>query len=173
MIYKNDDNNYPIAIAPHLSNNYGNNNTTIQVTPGYASSIKVNPSTGHLTGTSATFSGEIETSSTIKQNGVPINLLGHGENLLYNVPSHLDHNVYDAYRIPLTENLQQGETYTLQLWDVCFNYSGSKTKKIIIYHGGAASGVAKEIYSFPLSRFSQNSDGDYIANYLTHTFTVD
>lgn len=48
MVYKSDNYDYPIAIAPHLSNNYGSNNTTIRLIPGYTDKIKINPSTGHL-----------------------------------------------------------------------------------------------------------------------------
>lgn len=51
MIYKNDNNNYPIALAPHISNNYGANNSSSILTPGYTDKIKVNPSTGHLSAT--------------------------------------------------------------------------------------------------------------------------
>lgn len=48
MVYKSDNYDYPIAIGPHISNNYGSNNTTIILTPGYTDKIKINPSTGHL-----------------------------------------------------------------------------------------------------------------------------
>ena len=41
-----------------------------------------------------------------------------GYNLLKNVPSAHDATLYNAYDIPLSEPLEDGITYTLQLWNV-------------------------------------------------------
>lgn len=47
-----------------------------------------------------------------------------GYNLLKNIPSAHNATAYNAYDIPLIEPLQDGVTYTLQLWGINVSHSG-------------------------------------------------
>lgn len=56
-----------------------------------------------------------------------------GNNLLKNIPMSHNAATYNAYDLALTEALEDGMTYTLQLWDVNVAHSGKTTATLGVY----------------------------------------
>ena len=56
-----------------------------------------------------------------------------GRNLLKNVPTAYDSSLYNAYDIRLTEPLEDGVTYTLQLWNVDVSHSAKTEAQLGIF----------------------------------------
>lgn len=81
-----------------------------------------------------------------------------GENLLQQFLSGNAPNSYLAYKIPLSENLIVGETYTLQLWGVTFNNTPAGGT-VAAYWGGGSIALT--------GNMAPDSNG-----YVSNTFTV-
>ncbi len=91
-----------------------------------------------------------------------------GNNLLKNIPYSYSSGSYQAYRLDFTENLIEGETYTLQIWDVNV-YHSVKTQaqtNICFYWGGGSV----QLVNFNNCWTAQTNN--YHADYLTKTFTI-
>ena len=89
-----------------------------------------------------------------------------GRNLLKSDPKEYAPSAYCAYQIYLTENLQAGQTYTIQFWDVNVAHSGKTAANlgISVYWGGG------NIVLRTWNGTSYFTNGH--ADYLTATFTV-
>lgn len=87
-------------------------------------------------------------------------------NLLTIKPKSHDATAYNAYQLNLLENLQSGQTYTLQLWDVDVSHSAKTVTQtgVWVYWGGGS------ISLFNWAGSSHFTNGH--ANYLIKTFTV-
>ena len=81
-----------------------------------------------------------------------------GENLCQQFLSYNNPTTYNAYRIPLTENLIAGETYTLQLWGVTFDNTPAGGT-VAAYWGGGSSALTGSL--------TPDANG-----YVVKTFTV-
>lgn len=93
---------------------------------------------------------------------------GIGENLFRTDPIKYTPTAYQAYRIKLTENLVQGETYTLQFWDVNVSHTGKSESELgISAYWGSSSG-SNAIKHFNGTSFFTNGHADY----LKYTFTI-
>ena len=87
-------------------------------------------------------------------------------NLLTIKPKSHNATAYNAYQLNLLENLQSGQTYTLQLWDVDVSHSAKTVAQtgVWVYWGGGS------ISLFNWAGSSHFTNGH--ANYLVKTFTV-
>ena len=88
------------------------------------------------------------------------------ENLFITIPQTYNSTAYNAYRINLSELLQEGQTYTIQFWDVDVSHTGKTADALGIdaYWGG---GNLRMKYWHGTDYFT---DGH--ADYLVDTFTV-
>lgn len=87
-------------------------------------------------------------------------------NLLTIKPKSHNATAYNAYQLNLLENLQSGQTYTLQLWDVDVSHSAKTVAQtgVWVYWGGGS------IHLFNWAGSSYFTNGH--ASYLVKTFTV-
>lgn len=87
-------------------------------------------------------------------------------NLLTIKPKSHDATAYNAYQLNLLENLQSGQTYTLQLWDVDVSHSAKTVAQtgVWVYWGGGSI----SLFNWAGSSYFTNGH----ANYLVKTFTV-
>jgi len=88
------------------------------------------------------------------------------ENLLLSVPKTANTTSYNAYQFTMLENLVEGQTYTMQLWDVDVSHS-EKTEAqtgVWVYWGGGSVGL----FSWYGTNYFTNEHADY----LVKTFTV-
>lgn len=69
-----------------------------------------------------------------------------GYNLLKNVKKTTTPTAYLAHAWNLSENMIQGETYTLQLWGVILSRSDKTTPWIRPYWGGGSVAIATNLY---------------------------
>lgn len=84
-----------------------------------------------------------------------------GTNLVRYEPTFANPVSYAAYRIPITEKLIMGQTYTLQLWDVNISNSGKQASELCAaFYGGGGWNELCNVYV--------NGHSDYV----TVTFTV-
>ena len=85
-------------------------------------------------------------------------------NLLAMKPKSHDAIVYNAYQFNLLENLQGGQTYTMQLWNVDVAHSGKTASQlnVAVYWGGGSV----SLFRWEASEFTNGH-----ANYLVKTFT--
>lgn len=105
------------------------------------------------------------TSLTTRINSLSI----EGRNLLEQATTDHDANEYRAYRMPLTENLVEGDKYTIQLWNVNVVHGNKSVANlgVDVYWGG---GVNFEIQWHGSEHF-ENGHADYLVG--TFTATVD
>ena len=103
---------------------------------------------------------------------LPLHNNGRGlPNLLKRIPRTHDSAAYCAYQFNLTENLQAGQTYTLQLWNVDVYHSAKSAAAtgVSLYWGGGSICI----FSFRgPSYFYKNSDTNYRADYIKATVTI-
>ena len=91
---------------------------------------------------------------------------GARENLLRTTPKSYAKTTYLAYKFDFTENLSEGQTYTIQLWDVDIAHSGktADTLSVAGYWGGGYI----NLFDFRGTSYLTNGHADY----LTKTFTI-
>lgn len=112
----------------------------------------------------ATFTGGIVATSLTIANGTSV-LMG-GTNLFHQLPISYTPTSYSAYDLRLTENLKEGETYTVQFWDVNVSHTGKSAADlgIDLYWGG---GTIRLQFWHGTSYFTNGH-----ADYLVGTFTI-
>lgn len=88
------------------------------------------------------------------------------ENMLSDIPKSLTPTAYCGYQLAMKENLKEGQTYTLQLWDVDIAHSAKAESAtgIWIYWGGGSVTLGSWAGT---SNFTNGH-----ADYLTKTFTI-
>lgn len=88
------------------------------------------------------------------------------ENLFITIPQAYNPTSYIAYKIGLSELLQEGQTYTIQFWDVDVSHTGKTADNLGIdaYWGG---GSLRMKYWHGTNYFTNGH-----ADYLVGTFTV-
>lgn len=94
---------------------------------------------------------------------------GLNPNLFKSIPKAYSSSSYGAYDLYLTENLVEGETYTVQLWDITISHTGKiagNNLGISLYWGGGSVNLG----SWSGSIFS-TGHADYVSKTITITST--
>ena len=95
--------------------------------------------------------------------------LDTGNNLLRRVPKTYSPTAYNAYSFNLTENLQAGQTYTFQFWNVDVSHSAKTAAQtgIGVYWGGGSVGLKTMLGT----SYFTNGHADYLSFTITITST--
>ncbi len=88
-------------------------------------------------------------------------------NLFQTTPKYYSPTAYNAYQLQMTENLQSGQTYTIQLWDVDVSHSNKTESQlgISLYWGGGSVGLK----TCNGTSYFTNGHADYITFSITPT----
>ena len=88
-------------------------------------------------------------------------------NLLLRTPKTYSASAYLAYALQMTENLQAGQTYTMQLWDVNVSHTGKTANQlgIAVYWGGGNI----PLKTYLGTSYFTNGHADYIVFSFTPT----
>ena len=88
-------------------------------------------------------------------------------NLLSATPKSYNASAYNAYQLQLSENLQAGQTYTMQLWNVNVSHSGKNSSQLglsVYWGGGSVS-----LQTCNGTNYFSNGHADYIKFSFTVT----
>lgn len=100
----------------------------------------------------------------------PLNRQGWGqENLLLTTPRKATTTEYQAYQINMSKNLEEGKTYTIQMWDVNVSHTGKTAENLGVSFWWGGGNIL--IDKWHGTNYFINGHADYLSKTFTITST--